>query len=98
MIGKNRYAILTVDTEALPKRASKDHVARLMWGEHEAGRAGVAEMSAIGDEFGAKHLFFVDLCGIPQGVDRPDKWHGRYRPNTEETRSAEGKSIDPGYH
>lgn len=63
MIGKNRYAILTVDTEALPKRASKDHVARLMWGEHEEGRAGVAEMSAIGDEFGAKHLFFVDLCG-----------------------------------
>lgn len=63
MIGKNRYAILTVDTEALPKRASKDHVKRLMWGEHEAGRAGVAEMSAIGDEYGAKHLFFVDLCG-----------------------------------
>lgn len=63
MIGRNRYAILTVDTEALPKRAAQDHVKRLMWGEHETGRAGVGEMCAIGDEFGARHVFFVDLCG-----------------------------------
>ncbi|BAO94070.1 polysaccharide deacetylase family protein [Caballeronia insecticola] len=59
----NRYALVTVDTEALPKRASEDHVRRLMWGEHENGTAGVREMCAIGDEFGAKHVFFVDLCG-----------------------------------
>lgn len=63
MIGRNRYALLTVDTEALAKRAATDHVKRLMWGQHEKGRAGVAEMSAIGDEFGVKHVFFVDLCG-----------------------------------
>lgn len=59
----NRYALLTVDTEALPKRAETDHVRRLMWGEHEKGTAGVREMASIGNEFGAKHVFFVDMCG-----------------------------------
>ena len=60
---RNRYAIMTVDTEALPKRASQEHVKRLMWGLHEHGRAGVGEISLIGDEYGVKHVFFVDLCG-----------------------------------
>lgn len=60
---RNRYALLTVDTEALPKRAETEHVRRLIWGEHENGTAGVREMCAIGDEFGAKHVFFVDMCG-----------------------------------
>lgn len=60
---KNRYALITVDTEALPKRATSDHVKRLMWGEYDNGTAGVREMCAIGDEFGAKHVFFVDMCG-----------------------------------
>lgn len=62
-MNKNRYALFTVDTEALPNRASSDHVKRLIWGEHEGGTAGVREMCAIGDEFGAKHIFFVDMCG-----------------------------------
>ena len=61
--GKQRYALLTVDTEALPKRAPGDHVKRLVWGEHETGTAGIREMCTIGDEFSAKHIFFVDLCG-----------------------------------
>lgn len=62
-MGNNRYALLTVDTEALPKRAETDHVRRLMWGEHERGTAGVRELAGIGNEFGAKHIFFVDMCG-----------------------------------
>lgn len=60
---KNSYALLTVDTEALPKRATDAHVQRLVWGQHEAGTAGIMEMSAIGREFGIRHIFFVDLCG-----------------------------------
>ena len=60
---KNKYTLLTVDTEALPKRAVTDHVRRLIWGEHDKGTAGVREMCAVGDEFGAKHVFFVDMCG-----------------------------------
>lgn len=59
----NRYALLTVDTEALPNRAESDHVRRLMLGVHEKGTAGVREMCAIGNDFGAKHVFFVDMCG-----------------------------------
>lgn len=62
-MAKNRYALLTVDTEALPRRAEEDHVKRLMWGQFPTGAAGVAEMVQVGDEFGAKHIFFVDMCG-----------------------------------
>ncbi len=58
-----RYALLTVDTEALPLRASTDHVARLIWGKHENGKAGIEEMCSIGDAFSVKHVFFVDMCG-----------------------------------
>lgn len=69
MFGKKRFLMLTVDTEALPRRASQDHVKRLMWGEHENGTAGIREMAAIGDEFGAKHIYFVDLCGAYSYLD-----------------------------
>ena len=69
MMDRNRYAMLTVDTEALPKRATEDHVKRLMWGVHEKGRAGVGEMASIGDEFGVKHVFFVDQCGAYAYLD-----------------------------
>lgn len=62
-MGNNRYALLTVDTEALPNRATADHVKRLILGEHNFGTAGVREICAIGNEFNAKHIFFVDICG-----------------------------------
>lgn len=54
--------MLTVDTEALPRRAAEDHVKRLIWGEHACGTAGVREMCQIGDEMGVRHVFFVDVC------------------------------------
>lgn len=63
MVSKTRYALLTVDTEALPKRASHDHVKRLIWGKHEKGSAGIREMCAVGDDVGVKHVFFTDMCG-----------------------------------
>lgn len=66
----NRYALITVDTEALPKRATDDHVNRLIWGRHARGTAGIAEMCAIGNEFGAKHVFFVDMCGAYKQLDQ----------------------------
>lgn len=59
----NHFAILTVDTEALPRRASAEHVKRLIWGENDGGTAGIREISTIGNECGAKHVFFVDVCG-----------------------------------
>jgi hypothetical protein len=63
MVGKSRFAMLTVDTEALPRRAVEDHVQRLIWGAHQGGTAGIREMCAIGNEVNAKHVFFVDVCG-----------------------------------
>jgi hypothetical protein len=69
MTEKNRYAMLTVDTEALPKRASQDHVKRLMWGVQKRGRAGIGEMASIGDEFGVKHVYFVDQCAAYSYLD-----------------------------
>ncbi|MFM0007004.1 polysaccharide deacetylase [Paraburkholderia dipogonis] len=53
---------MTVDTEALPKRAAQSHVDRLIWGQCESGRAGIRELCSVGNEFNAKHVFFVDLC------------------------------------
>ncbi|WP_250502374.1 polysaccharide deacetylase [Caballeronia sp. AZ7_KS35] len=66
---KSRYALLTVDTEALPGRATRDHIDRLIWGRHESGTAGVREMSSIGNEFNAKHVFFVDMCATHERLD-----------------------------
>lgn len=60
---KNRYALLTVDTEALNNRAFENHVNLLVWGRHTNGSAGVAEICQIGSEFGVKHIFFTDFCG-----------------------------------
>src|SRR5690606_22863450 len=62
LMRRERFLLLTVDTEALPKRALMDHVGRLIWGSYDAGTAGISEMCQIGSEFGAKHVFFVDLC------------------------------------
>ncbi|WP_033375953.1 polysaccharide deacetylase [Leeia oryzae] len=66
---KQRYAMITIDTEALPKRAAADHVTRLMWGKHANGTAGIGEMCAIGDEFSIKQVFFVDQCGAYDHLD-----------------------------
>lgn len=64
--------MLTVDVEALPKRATADHVNRLMWGKHELGTAGVKEISSIGQEFDVRHTFFVDYCGAYTQKDEID--------------------------
>lgn len=66
----NRYCILTNDTEALPNRATEDHVNRLMLGKFNEGKAGVQEMAEIAGEFNGKITFFVDLCGA---YDRKDE-------------------------
>lgn len=64
MASKSRYALVTVDAEAQPKRAPHDHVKHLIWGEHANGTAGVREMCAAADDVGAKLVYFVDACGV----------------------------------
>lgn len=64
MTRNERYALITVDAEAQPKRASRNHVQRLIWGEHEKGTAGIREMCTVADDVGAKLTYFVDACGV----------------------------------
>lgn len=59
----NRYALVSVDTEALPKRAPSDHLNRLIWGRHERGTAGIRELCSVAEDFCCKLVFFVDACG-----------------------------------
>jgi len=61
------YLLLTIDVEALAKRARTDHVQLLVWGRHANGTAGVREICGIGAEFGVKHVCFVDLCATLGG-------------------------------
>ena len=63
-----RYALLTVDTEALSRRAAGQHVQRLVWGEHLGGTAGIRELCRIGNDFHIKHIFFVDPCGAYENL------------------------------
>ncbi|MDR1277089.1 MAG: polysaccharide deacetylase [Candidatus Accumulibacter sp.] len=63
-MSRERYALITVDTEAQPKRAAQNHVEHLIWGKHENGTAGIREMCAAVGELGSRLVFFVDSCGV----------------------------------
>jgi ubiquinone/menaquinone biosynthesis C-methylase UbiE len=54
--------MITVDVEAQPGRAERDHVDRLIWGKYPAGRAGIGEMMDIADKYGVKLTMFLDYC------------------------------------
>lgn len=56
---KNRLMI-TVDVEAFPKRAEKDHVERLIWGRYPDRCGGIGEMMSIADKYGVKLVMFLD--------------------------------------
>lgn len=55
--------IITVDTEALPARASEDHVERLIWGNFANGSAGIKDICDIVEDAGGKAVFFLDVAG-----------------------------------
>lgn len=52
--------MITVDVEAFPRRAEKDHVERLIWGRYPDGRGGIGEMMSIADKYGVKLVMFLD--------------------------------------
>lgn len=53
--------MITVDVEAFPKRAEKDHVERLIWGRYPDGSGGIGEMMTIADKYGVKLVMFLDF-------------------------------------
>ena len=55
--------LITIDSEALPARASDNHVEKLIWGQFDNGRAGIVEICDVIEEFGGKGLFFLDVAG-----------------------------------
>lgn len=58
--GAVQYLVITIDVEALPARASQDHVQRLIYGSFPGrGRAGIVEMMDIADRRGVKLTFFL---------------------------------------
>ncbi len=57
-----RKLMITVDVEAQPARAERDHVVRLIWGEYPEGRGGIGEMMDMGDTHGCPIVMFVDYC------------------------------------
>lgn len=59
----DKKLLITIDTEALPARASDNHVKKLIWGQFENGRAGIIEICDVIEEFGGKGLFFLDVAG-----------------------------------
>jgi hypothetical protein len=63
--------LITVDTEALPKRAPDSHVERLIWGRCPEGVAGIAELVAVSRWLGAPFLFFLDAAGA---YSQPEKF------------------------
>jgi len=53
--------LISVDVEALPGRATQDHVERLIWGRFGTGRpAGIGQLCNIFEQFGVKATFFID--------------------------------------
>jgi SAM-dependent methyltransferase len=58
----SRRLMITVDVEAQPARAARDHVKRLIWGEYPEGRGGIGEMMDIADLHGAPIVMFLDYC------------------------------------
>lgn len=55
-----RRVALSVDVEAHPFRASRDHIDRLIWGRVEGREAGIGTMMDIADRHGVPMTFFVD--------------------------------------
>lgn len=58
-----RKLIITVDTEALPARASDKHVEKLIWGKHPKGTAGIREICEVVEKHGGKIISFLDVAG-----------------------------------
>lgn len=63
MLSKKPKILITVDTEALPLRAGNHHVEKLIWGKHEKGTAGIAEICDVVENVGGRAVFFLDVAG-----------------------------------
>jgi len=54
-------SFLSFDVEALPGRATQDHIERLVWGRFGGGEYGIARISHILKQYGIKGNFLIDF-------------------------------------
>jgi hypothetical protein len=59
---KSRQLIITIDTEALPKRADSDFINRLIYGKIDGDVYGIGRFMDIADKFSVKLTFFLELA------------------------------------
>ena len=57
-----RKIMITVDVEAQPARAQRDHVKRLIWGHYPDRKGGIGEMMDAGDRYKSPIVMFLDYC------------------------------------
>ena len=63
-MNSKRRLIISVDVEAQPPRAEKDHVDRLIWGRFPEATAGIGTMMDIAERHGVALTMFLDLCEL----------------------------------
>ena len=61
-MNNSRRLMVTVDVEAQPVRAEKNHVERLIWGKYPEGNFGISQMMDIADKHDIKLVMFLDYC------------------------------------
>ncbi|MPS77569.1 MAG: methyltransferase domain-containing protein [Achromobacter sp.] len=71
-------SFLSFDVEALPGRAEKDHVDRLMWGKVDGGEYGVRKICEILHDYNLKANFLIDLSACALHGDKPVAEVGKY--------------------
>ena len=62
-VTKQKFLILTCDSEALPIQAPAHQVHRLIWGRFPEApyEAGISKMMDVADEVGVKMVFFHEV-------------------------------------
>jgi predicted SAM-dependent methyltransferase len=71
-------SFLSFDLEALPARAEKDHIDRLIWGKINGQEKGLRRICKILDDYKIKGNFLLDLSGCILYGDNPIAEIGRY--------------------
>lgn len=71
-------SFLSFDVEALPGRAEKDHVDRLMWGKIDGVEYGVRKICDVLRDYKLKANFLIDLSACALYGDKPVAEVGKY--------------------
>ena len=57
-----RKLMITIDVEAQPVRAERDHIDRLIWGKFVNDRYGIAELMTSAERHGVRLVTYLDYA------------------------------------